>query len=284
MKYPIAKQIHLSAQSIFIPLPKGKRPLREIVIENKKTRLEITMPYQLDTYDEDLFLTILSMANPIETGKRATEEQESGLKTDITKMNDGYKDKKLGAINIIKSKYELIKEMKDREPVEADYQALEKSLKRLFKTSIFIETETMKGGSYFLSYAMEKSPKKSNKTKNAELISITINPIYSAIFLGDMNNLSYNIQNRKQRMQIESPTGRSLYSYLLKNISNKESKTYKIDTLINAVYQDENFSYDRKNTMKKALLQINELDGWSATDCKNNTFSIYRNEKHIEII
>jgi hypothetical protein len=104
---------------------------------------------------------------------------------------------------------------------------------------------------------------------------------YSSIFLGDVNSVSYNIQNRKQRMQIESPTGRGLYSYLLKTISNNETKIFKIETLISAVYRDENFSYDRKYTMKKALLQISDLKGWNVTNNNNGTFSIFRNERNL---
>jgi hypothetical protein len=137
MKYPIAKMPHFTAQNIFLPISSGKRQKAVTYsFKNQNTLIEVSMFEQLDIYDEDLLTTILSFANPIDTGKRATVEQEIGLENTVMKMDNGYIEKKLGSINIIKSKYEIIKEMKGRDPVESDYMALEKSLKRLFKTSI----------------------------------------------------------------------------------------------------------------------------------------------------
>lgn len=269
MKYPIAKQIHITTQNIFKPLKRGERNKATMKIVTENISMEVAMYDQLDVFDEDLFLTILSIANP--EGK---EFEDTKLENKVYRVNDfGYEtDEKFKSINIKVSKYQLIKETKGAKPMKNHYAWLEESLKRLSRTSITIKTKHMTGSSNFLSYAFQ------NGEDGHEIVSITINPIYSSLFLYDAKFLSYNLQNRKKRMSIKNDAGRSLYSYLLKNMKNNEIKTYKIETFIKTIYQTEDVTKDRINSIKKGLDYIGKIDGWDIKLNENKTCTIKRNE------
>ena len=273
INYPLAKQDHLIQQlPQFRIIKRGARQKgveRFYQTKDKKTSVNIRMFKELDIADQDLLLTILSIALPIDRGSEISAESQkykelwSGLEIEgiFTKWN---------TLSIQTSQYELLKEL-NKTISGANAQWLKDSIDRLALTNIKIETDKYIGGTNFLSYYIDKQTEK---------IHIAINPVSAVVLLGDKKG--FILHNRKERLALNTTPARALFSILVGIVNQKKSKTLSVPMLIEKMHfiaWEEATTQQRKDlkkSFKTAIAEINKLKEWSIKDNLNNTITITR--------
>ena len=147
IKYPLAKNHHLiQIAPQFRPIKRGARKKgveREYVSKDGKNKVKIMMWKELDIADQDLLLTILAIALPIDRGaslNRLIKEKQENKK--YKKLWENLETKGILAnfdtIVINTSFYELAKELGRPSTSKNIYNWIKESLKRLSGTNFLI--------------------------------------------------------------------------------------------------------------------------------------------------
>jgi len=280
IKYPLAKNHHLiQIAPQFRPIKRGARKKgveREYVSKDGKNKVKIMMWKELDIADQDLLLTILAIALPIDRGaslNRLIKEKQENKK--YKKLWENLETKGILAnfdtIVINTSFYELAKELGRPSTSKNIYNWIKESLKRLSGTNFLIETEKYIYNSNLISYLIDK---KTNK------IEIALNPLNALVLMQD--NKGFILHNRKERIKLKGEVAKALHAVLVGLVNQKSSRTFKLDVLIEKVYLEDYNTLDKnqrknyKKAVKKALDQLNNLDTWNITLFDNNTIKIER--------
>jgi len=273
IKYPIAKN-HQYIQILpqFKPIKRGARKKgieRIYTSPDGKKIAKIRMWKELDIADQDLLLTILAIALPVERGLLLKKEEEK-----YKKLWEDLNTKGILAnydtIFIKTTLYELAKEL-GRTLSKTTYQWIKDSLERLTGTHIIIETEEHFYGTNLISFNLNK---KDNK------IEIAINPLNALVLLND--NKGYILHNRKERILLKGDVSKALHAVLVGLVNPKSSKILKLDVLVEKVYLKkikEMSSQEKKDSRKairKAIKKFNLLKNWKITIYDNDTFKIER--------
>jgi len=272
--YPIAKNhqlIQIAPQ--FRVIKRGRRKQgveREYVSQDGKKKVRIQMWKELDIADQDLLLTILAIALPVDRGRVLKKEENENYK----KLWEDLKLKGILAdfdtLCIKTNIYELLKEM-NKKANKNTYTWVKESLDRLAGTRFYIETERYVYNSNLISYIIDK------KTKEIE---IALNPLNALVLMNDKNG--YILHNRKERILLKSEVSKALHSVLVGLVNPKSTKTVKIDILIEKIYLEkiEEMSNqqrkDARRAVKKAVEKLNGLKNWKLTLFDNNTVKIER--------
>lgn len=279
INYPLAKQDHLIQQlPQFRIIKRGARQKgveRFYQTKDKKTSVTIRMFKELDIADQDLLLTILSIALVTNRGSELSNESKS-----YQDLWNGLQIKGIfnqwNTLCISTSYGEL-----NRELLKADSgknnEWIEQSLRRLQNTTIEIDTESRRGGTNFLSYDLDKINKK---------INIAINPVSAVVLLGDKKG--FILHNRKERLALKTTPARALFSILVGMVNQKKSKTLSVPMLIEKMHfiqweqQDKDQRKNLKRSFRTAIAEINNLKEWKIKDNQNDTITIYRDtEKNL---
>jgi hypothetical protein len=231
---------------------------------------------ELDIADQDLLLTILAIALPIDRGaslNRLIKEKQENKK--YKKLWENLETKGILAnfdtIVINTSFYELAKELGRPSTSKNIYNWIKESLKRLSGTNFLIETEKYIYNSNLISYLIDKQTNK---------IEIALNPLNALIIMNDKKG--YILHNRKERIKLKGEVAKALHAVLVGLVNQKSSRTFKLDVLIEKVYLEDYNTLDKnqrknyKKAVKKALDQLNNLDTWNITLFDNNTIKIER--------
>jgi len=282
IKYPLAKNHHLiQIAPQFRPIKRGARRKgveREYVSKDGKNKVKIMMWKELDIADQDLLLTILAIALPIDRGaslNRLIEEKQENEKEKYKKLWEKLETKGILAnfdtIVINTSFYELAKELGRPSISKNIYNWIEESLERLSGTNFKIENERYIYNSNLISYIIDKKTKK---------IEIAINPLNALILMNDKKG--YILHNRKERIKLRGEVAKGLHAILVGLVNQKSSRTLKLDVLVEKVYLEkiEDMSSqqrkDARKAIKKALEKINELNSWEIKSFDNKTYQIKR--------
>ena len=280
IKYPLAKNHHLiQIAPQFRPIKRGARKKgveKEYVSKDGKNKVKIMMWKELDIADQDLLLTILAIALPIDRGaslNRLIKEKQENKK--YKKLWENLETKGILAnfdtIVINTSFYELAKELGRPSTSKNIYNWIKESLKRLSGTNFLIETEKYIYNSNLISYLIDKQTNK---------IEIALNPLNALIIMNDKKG--YILHNRKERIKLKGEVAKALHAVLVGLVNQKSSRTFKLDVLIEKVYLEkiEKMSSqqrkDARKSIKKALEKINELESWEVKNFDNNTYQIIR--------
>lgn len=271
INYPIARN-HQLIQVLpqFRPIKRGARRKgieRIYTSKDGKTKATIMMWKELDIADQDLLLTILAIALPVDRGN-VVDETSNSVKELYKQLELKGLLAKWQTLYIETTLDELRRELKKNDSSKT-YQFIRESLKRLMNTSIEIETEDSVYGTNLISYEIDK---------NSKQIKIAINPINALVILND--KYGYILHNRKERLALKSETAKALHSILVGLVAPKQSKVFKIDMLIEKVYLDNNMTSqqkrDARRTIKSALQKINTLKLWNIEIYDNGTVKIKR--------
>jgi len=280
IKYPLAKNHHLiQIAPQFRPIKRGARKKgveKEYVSKDGKNKVKIMMWKELDIADQDLLLTILAIALPIDRGaslNRLIKEKQENKK--YKKLWENLETKGILAnfdtIVINTSFYELAKELGRPSTSKNIYNWIKESLKRLSGTNFLIETEKYIYNSNLISYLIDKQTNK---------IETALNPLNALIIMNDKKG--YILHNRKERIKLKGEVAKALHAVLVGLVNQKSSRTFKLDVLIEKVYLEDYNTLDKnqrknyKKAVKKALDQLNNLDTWNITLFDNNTIKIER--------
>jgi hypothetical protein len=281
IKYPLAKNHHLiQIAPQFRPIKRGARRKgveREYISKDGKNKVKIMMWKELDIADQDLLLTVLAIALPINRGSslnRLINEEKKEIKEKYKQLWEKLNTKGILAnfdtILINTTFYELAKEM--QKPLNKQtYEWIKESLKRLSGTNFLIETDKYIYNSNLISYLIDK---------NINKIEIALNPLNALILMDDKKG--YILHNRKERIKLKGEVAKALHAVLVGLVNQKSSKTFKLDVLVEKVYLEkiENMSIqqrkDAKKAIKKALEKINELNSWEIKNFDNKTYQIKR--------
>jgi hypothetical protein len=281
IKYPLAKNHHLiQIAPQFRPIKRGARRKgveREYISKDGKNKVKIMMWKELDIADQDLLLTVLAIALPINRGSslnRLINEEKKEIKEKYKQLWEKLNTKGILAnfdtILINTTFYELAKEM--QKPLNKQtYEWIKESLKRLSGTNFLIETDKYIYNSNLISYLIDK---------NTNKIEIALNPLNALILMDDKKG--YILHNRKERIKLKGEVAKALHAVLVGLVNQKSSKTFKLDVLVEKVYLEkiENMSIqqrkDAKKAIKKALEKINELNSWEIKNFDNKTYQIKR--------
>ena len=273
IKYPLAKNHHLiQIAPQFRPIKRGARKKgveKEYVSKDGKNKVKIMMWKELDIADQDLLLTILAIALPIDRGaslNRLIKEKQENKK--YKKLWENLETKGILAnfdtIVINTSFYELAKELGRPSTSKNIYNWIKESLKRLSGTNFLIETEKYIYNSNLISYLIDKQTNK---------IEIALNPLNALIIMNDKKG--YILHNRKERIKLKGEVAKALHAVLVGLVNQKSSRTFKLDVLIEKVYLEkiEKMSSqqrkDARKSIKKALEKINELESWELKNFDN---------------
>jgi len=273
INYPIAKN-HQIIQILpqFKPIKRGARKKgieRLYSSKDGKYKAKIKMFKELDIADQDLLLTVLSIALPVKRGAIINEDtQHQDLWKKLAIKQDS--NQEIASIMIETTPYELLKEL-NKSTGKRDYQWLLESLERLADTSLFFDTPEFIGSTNLLSFYMHKETKK---------LHIAINPLNAIVLMNDKKG--YILNNRIERLRLRSDVAKALHSVLLTLVDIHQSKTFSLDIFIEKVYLiqiDEMSSQakkDAKRSIKAAFNKINELDKWEVILNDNKTVTIKR--------
>ena len=273
INYPIAKN-HQIIQILpqFKPIKRGARKKgieRLYSSKDGKYKAKIKMFKELDIADQDLLLTVLSIALPVKRGSIINEDtQHQDLWKKLAIKQDS--NQEIASIMIETTPYELLKEL-NKSTGKRDYQWLLESLERLADTSLFFDTPEFIGSTNLLSFYMHKETKK---------LFIAINPLNALVLMNDKKG--YILNNRIERLQLKSDVAKALHSVLLILIDNRQSKTFSLDIFIEKVYLspiNEMTSQARKDarrSIKNAFAKIDNLKNWNITINPNKTVTIKR--------
>lgn len=270
IKYPIAKN-HQLIQVLpqFRPIKRGarKRGVERIYTsKDGKTKAIIMMWKELDVADQDLLLSILAIALPIERGN-ILDETSSTVKKLYEQLELKGLLAKWQTLYIETTLDELRREL-NRSDGAKTYKFIRESLKRLMNTSIEIETEETIYGTNLIGYEIDK---------NTRQIKIALNPINALVFLNDKNG--YILHNRKERFALRNETAKALHSILVELVAPNQNRVLKIDTLIEKVYLDNMDTQQKRNArraIKTALQKIAQLERWDIEMYNNGTVKVKR--------
>ena len=276
--YPIAKNHQIIQLSpIFRPIRRGarKKGIEKIYIsKDGETKAKIKMFKELDIADQDLLLAILAIALPIERGI-VIDKNSNNYKILLEKLNiKNTNTTFIQTLMIETTAHELLKELGKTSTGKSNYKWLNESLERLSDTTLFLETKDFIGNTNLISFHIEKT-KKNNK------IYIALNPLNALVLLNDKKG--YILNNRKERLLLKSDVAKALHAVILTLLDNKQSKIFKLSTLIEKVYLEkyENLNNNQrknyKRAIKKALEEIkNNLKSFNIEIFDNNTVKISR--------
>lgn len=276
--YPIAKNHQIIQLSpIFRPIRRGarKKGIEKIYIsKDGETKAKIKMFKELDIADQDLLLAILAIALPIERGI-VIDKNSNNYKILLEKLNiKNTNTTFIQTLMIETTAHELLKELGKTSTGKSNYKWLNESLERLSDTTLFLETKDFIGNTNLISFNVEKT-KKNNK------IYIALNPLNALVLLNDKKG--YILNNRKERLLLKSDVAKALHAVILTLLDNKQSKIFKLSTLIEKVYLEkyENLNNNQrknyKRAIKKALEEIkNNLKSFNIEIFDNNTVKISR--------
>ena len=281
LTYPIAKNHQIIQLSpIFRPIRRGARKKgieRVYISKDNKIKAKIKMFRELDIADQDLLLTILAIALPIDRGiiidKKSNNYQILLEKLKIKNTNHT----SIQTLMIETTTYELLNELGKTAKGKNNYKWLNESLERLSDTNLYLETKDFIGNTNLISFYMEK-----NKHTRANKIYIALNPLNALVLLNDKKG--YILNNRKERLLLKSDVAKALHAILLTLLDNKQTKIFKLTTLIEKVYSEKydnlntNQKKNYKRTIKKALEEIkNTLKNTFTIEIfDNNTVKINR--------
>jgi len=276
--YPIAKNHQIIQLSpIFRPIRRGarKKGIEKIYTsKDGETKVKIKMFKELDIADQDLLLAILAIALPIERGI-VIDKNSNNYKILLEKLNiKNTNTTFIQTLMIETTAHELLKELGKTSTGKSNYKWLNESLERLSDTTLFLETKDFIGNTNLISFNVEKT-KKNNK------IYIALNPLNALVLLNDKKG--YILNNRKERLLLKSDVAKALHAVILTLLDNKQSKIFKLSTLIEKVYLEkyENLNNNQrknyKRAIKKALEEIkNNLKSFNIEIFDNNTVKISR--------
>ena len=281
LTYPIAKNHQIIQLSpIFRPIKRGarKKGIEKVYIsKDGKTKAKIKMFKELDIADQDLLLTILAIALPVDRGVILDENSDEDYQVLLKKLKIQNNSSETNQTIMIQTKsYELLKELGKQSIGKSGYEWLKDSLERLSDTTLYLETKDFIGNTNLISYHINKHNKK---------IYIALNPLNAFVLMNDKKG--YILNNRKERLLLKSDVSKALHAVLLSLIDNKQTKIFKLSTLIEKVYAEkyENLNKDKKKNSRKAIKnaikEINKtLNEFNIELYDNNTVKVSRRHKN----
>jgi 5-carboxymethyl-2-hydroxymuconate isomerase len=260
LQYPVVKTsrtIHAVPQ--FRPIKKGARRKGIERVYNYKNGVKLTIQLfkECDIADQSLLYAVISMCLSIKRGKLLGNDTKSdvGKKLREALKIKGQKYLNMDSIIIKTNKYELNKEL-GKKNTKANREWILDSLRRLVGISFRFEDKFLdfEAGFHLISYCYEEGE-----------IEISINPLSAAVIL---NNGGFVHIHREERLALKSDVARGLHSVLAGMVDPGKKRNLNVDMLADKVYAryDEDIARNtieqRRNYIKSAGAEINQIDGW----------------------
>ncbi|VVS96254.1 putative Plasmid and phage iteron-binding protein [Roseovarius sp. EC-HK134] len=259
----------ISLASLFRPITRGRRP-RGLTISapwGADLILHFKLHTGLDTKDQSVFLTLVALA-AIKGGqidKMTTTPVGRQLWLDLN-GDDGDAEYSGPAVAFSTSFYEILKEM-GLMASATSYKSLLDSLDRLDGVSFKGETPRFIFPSQrLISYQVDKEKQR---------IAVVLNSRICAALTGQYVRIELH-----ERAQLTSDAGKVLHAWLCAWCGPGSSKRIGVDKLVLKVWGMEaatsSTGRTRRKRIREALVAINSLPGWSASEDSGGVVHVQR--------